>query len=96
MRRIPRHQRPAPDPDSLAGILVRHRARLGKINADIARDAWMDEGYVSKLLSGEKFRPSRDVLIRLGAFGLNLAGPDVDELLMAAEYLPIVSPRSLV
>lgn len=49
--------------------------------------------YVSKLLSGEKYRPLRDVLIRLGAPGLELAVPDLDELLMAAEYLPILVRR---
>jgi hypothetical protein len=73
---------------------VRHRGRLGKINADIARDSWVEEAYVSRLLSGEKHRPSRDALIRLGAFGLDLSVEGLDELLMAAEYLPIVSARS--
>ncbi len=95
MTRIPGHPRPNLAPDSLAGILVRQRSLSGKINAEIARDAWIDEGYVSKLLAGEKYRPSRDALIRLAAFGLSLSIPDVNELLMAAEYLPIVSPKSI-
>jgi hypothetical protein len=66
-----------------------------KIQAQMARDAWLDESYVSRLLSGERDHPSRDALILLGAFGLELAVEEVDELLMAADYKPLVLPASL-
>ena len=69
--------------------------RKGKSQAQIARDAWLDESYVSRLLSGERDRPSRDALILLGGWGLELAVEEVDELLMAADFKPLVLPASL-
>jgi len=84
--------------ESLTALLRKHgdRARLrGKRQALIARHAWLDESYVSRLLSGERDHPSRDALILLGAFGLELPVEDVDELLMAADFKPLVLPASL-
>jgi hypothetical protein len=52
---------------------------VAESNADIARDSWIDEADVSRLASGEKHPPSRDALIRLGAFELNLSVEDLDE-----------------
>ena len=45
--------------------------------------------------SGERANPSRDALILLGAFGLELPVPEVDELLLAADYKQLVLPQSL-
>lgn len=84
--------------ESLAVLLRKfgERARQrGKTQAQIARDAWLDESYVSRLLSGERDGPSRDALILLGNWGLELAVEEVDELLMAADYKPLVLPASL-
>ena len=67
----------------------------GKTQAQIARDAWLDESYVSRLLSGGRDNPSRDALILLGNWGLELAVEEVDELLIAADYKPLVLPASL-
>jgi hypothetical protein len=39
--------------------------------------------------------PSRDALILLGGWGLDLAVHEVDEVLMAADYKPLVLPQSL-
>ena len=39
--------------------------------AAISRDAWLDESYVSRLISGEPAPPSRDALTLLGARGWN-------------------------
>jgi transcriptional regulator with XRE-family HTH domain len=61
--------------------------------ADMARDAWIDPGYLSKLLSGEKTNPSRDTVIRLAVFGLKLQRHDTDELLLAAEFAPLTQDR---
>ena len=67
----------------------------GKRQAQIANDSWLDESYVSRLLSGERANPSRDALILLSAFGLELLVEEVDELLMAADYKPLVLPASI-
>lgn len=69
--------------------------RQGKNQAQIPRGAWLDESYVSRLFSGERTNPSRDALVLLGAWGLELAVEKVDELLMAASYKPLVLPASI-
>ncbi len=84
--------------ESLAYLLRKYGARArqrGKTQAQIARDAWLDESYVSRLLSGERDGPSRDALILLGNWGLELAVEEVDELLIAADYKPLVLPATL-
>lgn len=58
-------------------------------------DAWLDESYISRLFSGERNHPSRDALILLSAFGLELRVEDVDEILLAADYRPLVLPQTL-
>ena len=68
--------------------------RGDKIQADISRDAWIDPGYLSKLLSGEKTNPSRDTVIRLAVFGLALSRYDTDDLLLAAGFAPLVTDRN--
>ena len=73
-----------------------HRVlRLGRKNqAQIARDAWLDESYVSRLISGQRDNPSRDALLLLAGWGLGLPVEETDELLMAADYKPLALPRS--
>ena len=70
--------------DALAELLRkyadRQRFRTNKRQAQIARDAWLDESYVSRLISGERANPSRDALILLGAFGLELPVHELDEI----------------
>ena len=85
--------------ESLTELLQKYGERVrrlkGKIQAQISRDAWLDESYVSRLFSGERTNPSRDALVLLGAWGLELAVEEVDELLMAADYKPLVLPASI-
>jgi len=85
--------------ESLSELLRKYADRLrfrkSKTQAQIARDAWLDESYVSRLLSGERANPSRDALILLGAWGLELPVHELDEVLMAADYKPLVLPASL-
>jgi transcriptional regulator with XRE-family HTH domain len=82
-------------PELLQKFSDKLRFRKGKKQAQIARDAWLDESYVSRLITGERANPSRDALILLGAFGLELIVPDLDEVLMAADYKPLVLPASI-
>jgi hypothetical protein len=79
----------------LTQLLRRHRARLNKSLADMARDCWLDESYISRLFSGERTNPSRDALILLAVFGIGLCLEETDELLLAADYKPLVLPGSL-
>ena len=85
--------------ESLTALLQQYATRVmrakEKSQAQISRDAWLDESYVSRLLSGERGNPSRDALILLGTWGLELAVEEVDELLLAADYKPLVLPATL-
>ena len=69
----------------------------------LARRSWLDISCVSRLVhlpcdplnprygdQGEKRRPSRDTVIRLG-LAMQLPIEDLDELLIAAGYAPLVS-----
>lgn len=91
----PLRRAPAPTVGALTEVLQRHRVEVAKSQAEIARDAWLDESYVSRLFSGERTNPSRDALILLSAFGLGLSVPDTDEILLAADYKQLVLPQSL-
>lgn len=79
----------------LAKYAQRIRRKKGKSQAQIARDAWLDNSYVSRLLSGQRANPSRDALILLGSWGLELSVDEVDELLIAADFRPLVLPASI-
>jgi hypothetical protein len=73
----------------------RLRRARGKTQAQIARDSWLGDSYVSRLLSGERLNPSRDALVLLGCWGLELRVDEMDELLIAAEYKPLVLPATI-
>lgn len=73
----------------------RVRRSKGKTQAQIARDSWLGDSYVSRLLSGERLNPSRDALVLLGCWGLELSVNEMDELLIAAEYKPLVLPATI-
>jgi transcriptional regulator with XRE-family HTH domain len=83
--------------ESLSALLRKHADRVlrnGKNQAQIARDAWLDESYVSRLFSGERDNPSREALLLLAGWGLGLAVEETDEVLMAADYKPLILPSS--
>jgi len=73
----------------------RVRRQKGKTQAQIARDSWLADSYVSRLFSGDRLNPSRDALVLLGCWGLELSVDEMDELLIAAEYKPLVLPASI-
>lgn len=87
------------DDGSLTALLQKYweraRRQSGKIQAQVARDASPDESYVSRLISGERVYPSRDGLILLGAWGLEVPVHELEEVLMAADYKPLVVRASL-
>ena len=79
--------------ESLSTLLRKHAdavLRQGKTQARIAGDSWLDESYVSRLLSGERDNPSRDALLLLAGWGLGLPVEETDELLLAADYKPLI------
>ena len=94
MTRALRNWRPGPI-STLTVLLREYRSHAQKSQADISRDAWLDESYVSRLFSGERQNPSRDALILLSAYGLRLPVEDTDEVLLAADYKPLVLPQTL-
>ena len=73
----------------------RVRRQKSKTQAQIARDCWLADSYVSRLLSGDRLNPSRDALVLLGCWGLELSVDEMDELLIAADYKPLVLPASI-
>lgn len=73
----------------------RVRRHKGKTQAQIARDSWLADSYVSRLLSGDRLNPSRDALVLLGCWGLELSVEEMDELLISADYKPLVLPASI-
>lgn len=83
---------PAP-PEALAELIESFLERDGRSLNQIAHAALMDVGYLWRLRSGEKRKPSRDVLIRLG-LALHLEPEDLDEVLVAADYAPITWRRA--
>ena len=46
------------------------------------------------LLSGERDNPSRDALLLLTCWGPGLAVEETDEMLVAADYKPLILPSS--
>ncbi len=92
----------APSSESFSEVLRRYFHHSGSSITQLAHGSWLDSGYVSRLLSQNwdplnpplvqderPKQPSRDAVIRLG-LGLGLAVHEVDELLMAAGYAPLV------
>ncbi len=84
--------------DSFGELLWQYATRTmrqrNKNQAQIARDAWLDESYVSRLISGQRDNPTRDVILLLAGWGLGLSVDETDKLLMAADYKPLVLPRN--
>lgn len=87
---------------SFTTCLNGHLRRSGLSLSELARRSWLDIGYVSRLVNlpcdplnprlgdnSEKRRPSRDTVIRLG-LGMRLSMEDMDELILAAGYAPLV------
>jgi hypothetical protein len=87
---------------SFTTCLNRHWRRSGLSLSALSRRSWLDISYVSRLVHlpcdplnvrldgpAEKRHPSRDAVIRLG-LAMQLPLEDMDELLLAAGYAPLV------
>ena len=77
-------------------LLRRAQERANMTQADIHREAVLDEGYISRLFSsGERSHPSFRSLIALG-FAMRCTLEQMDEILLAAGWAPLVSPRKYI
>ncbi|MEK7281231.1 MAG: helix-turn-helix transcriptional regulator [Chloroflexota bacterium] len=79
---------PVNDQADLSSIVELYIKRDGRSLNQIALDAGLDTSYLWRLKNGQKRRPSRDLLIRLGLV-LRMTPGEVDELLLCADYAPI-------
>jgi hypothetical protein len=57
MNRIAPRPRPGVVFSPLTQALRRYRSRVQKSQADISRDCWLNESYVSRLFSGKRTTP---------------------------------------
>ena len=78
---------------SFANTLKALRVKAGKSRYRLARYSAVDQAYLLRLETGERSRPSRDVVLMIG-FALvenssTVSLDDVDELLLAAGYAPL-------
>ena len=91
-----------PADESFSECLSRYVRRSGLSLSQLARRSWLDVSYVSRLVhlpcdplnprlddGGERRQPSRDTVIRLG-LAMQLSMEEMDELLLAAGYAPLV------
>ena len=78
---------------SFAQHFTKLRRKSGKSKYAIAQYTGIDQAYLSRLESGEKAHPSREIVLTI-AFALasesdTLSISDIDDLLMSAEYAPL-------
>ena len=89
------------DGETFSAVMRRFMEAQGSSITSLARHSWLDVAYVWRLvrdendllnpqLGGPRARhPSRDAVIRLG-LALRLGIEEMDELLLAAGYAPLV------
>ena len=68
------------------------RLKAGLSRYRIAQTSGLDQAYVLRLETGERGKPSRDVVLMLGLALMQAQAVtihDVDELLLAADYAPL-------
>ena len=82
-----------PNPAEFRRTLTRLREKAGKSEYIWAKHSEIDEGYIGRLESGERCKPSWEVVMRIAValmIGQNeLSIHEVTELLLAAGYAPI-------
>ena len=82
---------PTDFPATLRGL----RERSGKSRYRLAQFSGLDEGYLSRLESGERRNPSRDTVMKLGLAlvqdSTEVSIYDVNQLLVSAGFVPLLS-----
>jgi len=83
---------------ALATTLHRLRLKSGKSIYELAKLTGLDQAFIGRLEKGTK-GASRETVIRLGLALVHdcdtVSLHDVDELLMDAEFAPLVRPKEL-
>ena len=78
-----------------SAALKRLREKSGKSRYKLAQYSGLDEAYVSRLESGGRRNPSRDVVVKLSLAlvqdSSEVSIHDVNELLLSAGYAPLLS-----
>jgi transcriptional regulator with XRE-family HTH domain len=80
-------------PELIRQGIEKAKRNFGKTQEEIARDSCLSRHYVKALAQGRRARASRDALILLGAWGLELSIAEVDELLVAMDFKPLTLKR---
>ena len=69
--------------------------RSGKSKYRMAEISGLDEGYLGKLEAGKRRRPARDTVVKIALAlvqnSTEVTIHDVNELLLSAEYAPLLS-----
>ena len=77
-----------------SAALMRLRKKSEKSRYRLAQFTGLDEAYLLRLESGQRQNPSRDVVVKLGlalvADSSRVSLHDVNELLLAADYAPLL------
>ena len=83
-----------PNDSPFADMLKKLRSRSGKSRYRLARYCGVDEAYLSRLESGARRNPSRDIVLKLGlalvAGSSAVTIDDVNGLLIAAGCAPLL------
>lgn len=78
---------------SIGHMLTSVHARSKLPHAVVAGMAGISESYLSKLLNGQRCRPSRDLLLALGLIWSIRAVSEMDEILEAAGHPRLSRPE---
>ena len=98
MGSIPAHRRSQAQmasyhPTEFSVLLRDLRERSGKSRYRLAQFSGINEAYLSRLETGERHRPTRDTVVKLGlalvADSSSVSLDDVNELLLSAEHAPL-------
>ena len=82
-------------PTEFSTTLQRLRAKSGKSRYKLAQYSGVTESYILRLESGEKHRPSRDMVMKLSFALVADSSPvisihDINDLLLAGGHAPLL------
>ena len=82
------------NPTEFSVLLRSLRDRSGKSRYRLAQFSGVNEGYLLRLETGERRKPTRDTVVKLGlalvADSSSVTLHDVNELLLSAEHAPLL------